>query len=243
MIEAFFSPATTSFAVAICLMLFIALIEVIGALVGLSPSSAVDSMLPEVDAGIDLDVDAIDVDFDGIAGGPLDSDAPSVPSAASAGPLSQILGWLCVGRVPVLVLLIVMLTSFGLLGFFIQGLARAIIGIPLPQIVAVLPAVAGALVTTRTCGLALAKIMPKEQTEAVSQSHFIGRVATITGGVASRGLAAEAKVIDQFGKAHYIRVEPDNDSERLASGTSVIVVSRKGGIYHAIVNTSTAMKD
>ncbi|MEM8795505.1 MAG: YqiJ family protein [Pseudomonadota bacterium] len=235
MMEILFSPATTSFAVALCLMLVIALIEVLGAFFGLSPSSAVDNMLPEVDADVDFDTD--------IAGGPLDGDTPVVSTTENAGPLSQVLGWLCVGRVPVLVLLIVFLTAFGMLGFAIQGLADSLIGTPLPEFLAVIPALAGALPATRFSGLTLAKLIPKEETEAVSQAHFIGRLATITGGEARRGLAAEAKVVDQHGQAHYIRVEPDDAALRFANGTDVIVVSQIGGIYHVIENTSSAMID
>ncbi|MEM1048693.1 MAG: YqiJ family protein [Pseudomonadota bacterium] len=259
MIETFFSPATTSFAVAICLMLLIAVFEVIGALFGLSPSSALDDLLPEVDTGldadfdadfdadidavVDLEVDGPDVNVTGGGGGALDGDAPAVPNPESVGPLSQVLGWLCVGRVPILVLLIVFLTSFGMVGFFVQGLMRGIFGFALPEIVAVVPALAGAFPATRFAGLTLGKLIPKEQTEAVSRAHFVGRVATITSGEAQRGLAAEAKLTDRFGQTHYIRVEPDDDAERFAQGTDVIVVRQSGSIFYAILNTSAAMTD
>jgi len=243
MIEAFFSPATTSFAVAICLMLLIAVMELVGALMGMSPSSAVDSLLPDVDTGLDGDFDAvIAADFEGDAiGGAFEGDAPATPNPGTAGPLSHVLGWLCVGKVPVLVLLVVFLTAFGLLGFLIQGLSRGMIGVPLPEIVAVVPALIGGFVTTRFAGLTLAKLIPKEQTEAVSRTHFIGRVATITSGEARRGLAAEAKVTDRFGQTHYIRVEPDNESDRFPEGANIIVVRQSGSVYYAILNTSTAM--
>ncbi len=251
MIEAFFSPATTSFAVAICLMLLIAVFEVIGALFGLSPSSALDDLLPEVDTGLDADFDAdidavpeLEVDGDiGGGGGALDADAPAVPNPESVGPLSQVLGWLCVGRVPILVLLIVFLTSFGMVGFFVQGLMRGIFGFALPEIVAVVPALASAFPATRFAGLTLGRLIPKEQTEAVSRAHFVGRVATITTGEARRGLAAEAKLTDRFGQTHYIRVEPDDDAERFQQGTDVIVVRQSGSIFYAILNTSAAMTD
>lgn len=251
MIETFFSPATTSFAVAICLMLLIAVFEVIGALFGLSPSSALDDLLPDMDPGLDADFDAdidavVDLEVDGDipgGGGALDGDAPAVPNPESVGPLSQVLGWLCVGRVPILVLLIVFLTSFGMVGFFVQGLMRGIFGFALPEIVAVVPALAGAFPATRFAGLTLARLIPKEETEAVSRAHFVGRVATITSGEAQRGLAAEAKLTDRFGQTHYIRVEPDDDAERFAQGTDVIVVRQSGSIFYAILNTSAAMTD
>ena len=247
MIETFFSPATAPFAIAISLMLMIAAVELIGALMGMPASAMLDSLLPEIDADIDLDLDLdVDTDLDleaDYAGGPLDADAPSVPNAPSPGPLSQVLGWLCVGKVPKLVLLIVFLTAFGLSGIFIQRITGGLFGSPLPALIASLPALAAAIPVTRIAGLSLAKIMPKEQTEAVSQKQFIGKVATIVRGEARKGAPAEAKLTDSFGQTHYVLVEPDDDTESFQQGSAVIIVRQTGSFYQAILNTSVAMSD
>lgn len=243
MIESFFSAATTPFAVAIMLMLIIAAVELVGALMGMPVSAMLDSLLPEIDADIDIDFDA-DVDLEAdYAGGPLDADAPSVPNAPNPGALSQILGWLCVGKVPILVLLIVFLTAFGFAGFFVQGVTGNVFGAPLPAIVAVAPALLAAIPATRFAGLALAKIMPKEQTEAVSQRQFIGKVATIVRGEARKGAPAEAKLKDSFGMTHYILVEPDAEGESFCQGAEVIIVRQTSSVFQAIVNMSAAMSD
>lgn len=247
MIEFFFAPFNASFAVAIGLMMLIAAFEVVGALIGMSPSAAVDSMLPEVDLDMDADLDVdldMDVDFDAdVAGGAFDSDISAGPDTVTAGPLSHILGWLCVGRVPVLVLLVVFLTAFGVSGLAVQGLVHNLVGAPLPQIIAAILAFLAAIPATRFSGLALAAIMPKEQTEAVSQRRFIGKVATILRGEARRGFPAEAKLTDQFGQTHYILVEPDDGSQTFTKDTDVIVVKQTGSVYRAIPNTSAAMTD
>jgi len=235
MIETFFSPETAPFAIALSLMLLIAAVELVGALMGMPASAMLDSLLPEIDADVDLDLEA---DY---SGGPLDADAPSVPNAPSSGPLSQILGWLCVGKVPVLVLLIVFLTAFGLAGFIIQGVVRGILGVSLPAVIAVAPALFAAIPMTRVAALTLAKIMPKEQTEAVSQKHFIGKVATIIRGEASKGGPAEAKLTDSFGQTHYVLIEPDDETETFQQGTDVIIVKQTGSFYQAILNTSAAL--
>lgn len=235
MIETFFSPATAPFAVAICLMVMLAAVELIGALMGMPASAMLDSLLPEIEADVDLD---IEMDY---AGGPLDADAPGGPNTLSPGPMSQILGWLCIGRVPVLVLLIVFLTAFGLTGFVIQGVVAQIFGATLPALIAVLPAFFAAILATRVCGLGLAKIMPKEQTEAVSQKQFIGKVATILRGEARKGSPAEAKLTDSFGRTHYLLIEPDDQLGSFPQGSDVIVVKQSGSIYQAIFNTSVAM--
>ena len=247
MIEFFFAPFNASFAVAIGLMILIAAFEVVGALIGMSPSAAVDSMLLEVelDMDVDLDVDLdIDVDLDtDVAGGAFDSDISTGPDTVAAGPLSHILGWLCVGRVPILVLLVVFLTAFGVSGLAMQGLVHSLVGAPLPQVVAAILAFLAAIPATRFSGLALAAIMPKEQTEAVSQQRFIGKVATIVRGEARRDLPAEAKLTDQFGQTHYLLVEPDDGSQTFTKDTDVIVVKQTGSVYRAIPNTSAAMTD
>ena len=238
MIALFLSPANTPFAVSIGLMVMIALVEVVGALMGMSPSSALDNLLPEVDTDLDLDAD---VDIDGVAGGPFDADAPTIPDAPNVGPLSQVLGWLCVGKVPILVLLIVFLTTFGLAGFFLQALVRGFFGAPLPAIMAVVPALFAAVPATRMAGLTLARIIPKEQTEAVSSRQFIGKVATIIRGEARKHAPAEAKLTDRFGQTHYMLVEPDAEADTFGQGAQVIIVSQSGSIYQAILNTSDAM--
>ena len=241
MLADFFEPATAPFAVALTLMVMIALIELVGALMGMAPSDMIDSMLPEVDVDADLDLE-VDFSADGSVS-PLDTDAVSAPEAPGAGPLSQVLGWLCVGRVPVLVLLIAFLTAFGLSGFVIQGALSAVTGFTLPAALAALPALFAAIPATRWSGLTLSRIMPKEQTEAVSADSFIGRIAVITRGEARTNLPAEAKLTDPHGQAHYILVEPDIDGETHGAGADVLIVRRQSSRYRVIANPNPHLTD
>ena len=68
MFESFFSDATAPFAIALSLMLLIALMELIGALMGMAPSDMIDSMLPEIDTDLDIDAD-LDLEVDADLGG------------------------------------------------------------------------------------------------------------------------------------------------------------------------------
>ena len=162
---------------------------------------------------------------------------------SSAGPLSQVLGWLCVGRVPILVLIIVFLCAFGLGGFLLQALARGLAGFPLPPALVSLPAFAAAVPAVRYAGLGLARIMPKEETDAVSEKTFIGRVAVVIRGEARRGLPAEAKLRDHHGQTHYVLVEPDEDGAKFSQGAEVLIVHQSGSTYRVIANTNAAMSD
>jgi len=80
----------------------------------------------------------------------------------------------------------------------------------------------------------LGKVMPKDETTAVSEDSLIGRVAVVTLGVARVGAAAEAKVKDQHGYSHYLLVEPDLPEIEFSQGQAVLLVSRQSAVYKAI---------
>ena len=85
--------------------------------------------------------------------------------------------------------------------------------------------------------------MPKEQTEAVSQRGFVGRIAIIIRGEARTGHPAEAKLSDQYGQTHYLLVEPDEADAVLRAGQEVLIVRLVSGRYHAIDNPNPALTD
>ncbi|MEM7170782.1 MAG: YqiJ family protein [Pseudomonadota bacterium] len=250
MIELFLNPDSLPFAVALGVMLLIALMEGVGLLFGIAFSGIVDALLPDFDVP-DFDIPDVDIDLD------MDADVElEMPSAGGAGlhgpdldgteiatpgPFTQFLGWLTFGRVPALVLLVAFLTGFGLSGLAVQSVAGGLAGFYLPAWLAVIPALLVAFPVTRWLGLGLAKIMPKEETEAVSRTSFIGKIATITLGEAKQGLPAEAKLKDHYGQAHYIRVEPDDPATTFPTGSEVLVVRQSGSIFRVIENTHAVL--
>ena len=84
------------------------------------------------------------------------------------------LAWLHVGRLPFLVILVVLLASFSLLGFALQGVVLAVIGQGLPAIAASPLALLGALPMTRAAGSALIRIMPHDESAAIATASFVG---------------------------------------------------------------------
>jgi hypothetical protein len=203
-----FAAETAPFAVALGVTLAIALIELAGVLIGLSPSEAIDSTLP------DADTDMPDLEL---------------------GPLSQFLNWLSFGRLPALIVLILITTSFGLGGYVLQEAMRRIFGFALEPAVASAPAAIFSLFATHHLGHWLGRLMPREETDAVSTADFIGRVATVFRGTASSGKPAEAKLTDIHGKTHYLLVEPDDEGQSLSEGSQVVLVRREGPVFRAIV--------
>ena len=141
----------------------------------------------------------------------------------------DLLGWLGVGRVPLLMLLVVLLALFGLIGLAIQQFAG-----PLPLWIATPAAVAAALPLTGLGAHGLARIMPRDETTAVSLDSLVGKKGTITIGTARRGSPAQVRVSDDHGQVHYVMVEPYDDDHAFGEGETVRLASREGNIFIAL---------
>lgn len=146
------------------------------------------------------------------------------------------LGWLHIGRVPLLVLLILLLLGFAIGGYAIQLFWHGLFGSYLPTLVALVPAGFIGLANVHVLGGLLAKILPKDETSAVSEQTLLGRAGVVVTGTARRGMAAEVKVRDQHGNAHFLMLEPDLDGEEFEQGSVVLVVSKHGALYRGIRN-------
>jgi hypothetical protein len=221
------APQNWPFVVALGVMLGLAVLEMLILLLGGSLFGFVDDLLP----------DSMDGDIDVAAEAHL-----STPDSSS-GMLDQVLGWFAVGRVPFLVVVIALLTSFGLLGLTLQSVLRQVTGYALPASLAAIPALIGASFTTRWLALRIARIIPNAETSAVSRDSFIGRIATITLGSARSGEPTQARLADAHGQTHYVMVEPDRTSDVLAEGERVLLVSRNNAVFRAIRAESEALLD
>lgn len=169
-----------------------------------------------------------------VLGADVDADVEADPS---------LLSWLNVGRLPLLMLIVVFLFTFGIVGLLGQQVVMAIIGRVAPAWMAAPLAFAVALPITREFGRVVSKILPKDETSAVSRESLIGRVAVIVTGTASHGSAAQARVRDAFGQAHYVMVEPDLAEDVFDQGASILLVRQAGARYYAIHNTSASLSD
>jgi membrane protein implicated in regulation of membrane protease activity len=138
----------------------------------------------------------------------------------------DLLGWLGVGRVPLLMLLVVFLAVFGLLGISIQQ----IVG-PLSLWIAAPAAAVAAVPLTGIGARGLARVMPQDETTAVSLDSLVGKRGTITVGTARAGSPAQARVRDSFGQPHYVMVEPHDAAHPIAEGETVLLIRRDGNIF------------
>lgn len=147
------------------------------------------------------------------------------------GDAGDLLGWLGVGRIPLLMVIVVLLALFGLIGIAVQQLADALIGRPLSPWIAAPAAFVAALPLTGLGARGLARILPGDETTAIALDDLVGRRATITVGVASCGCPARASVRDRHGQTHYVMVEPTDDRQRVSEGGAVLLVRREGDIF------------
>jgi hypothetical protein len=209
------------FTVALLVMFGIAILEGLMTLLGVGLSNVIESLMPDIDFDLEADL--------------------SGPEVQSVTPLSRLLGWLRIGKVPVLMLLVIFLTAFGLIGIAVQSFVHGTAGFLLPGLIASIPALLLALPVVRVLGSVLSKLMPNDETEAVSIESLIGRVATITLGTAKQGSPAEARVRDTHGTTHYVMVEPDTQQEEFTKGDDVLLVRRAGSIFKVINNTNPSL--
>ena len=159
-----------------------------------------------------------------------------LPEGGGESGLDKVLGWLHLGRVPALVLLLLFLCGYTVFGYSLQMVAQGFMGTYLPAWLAGLLAVPAGLATVRGLGALVAHIIPRDETSAVSEQTLLGRVGVVVAGAARRGMAAQARVKDAHGRTHYLMVEPDVDDEVFEEGAQVLLVRKLGAFYRCIAN-------
>ena len=210
--DLFVHPSNLFFSVSLCLMLLLGVVESILLIIGASSQGFLDQFIPE------SLFESHHPDFN------LDTD-PSL--------WVQFLDWLCLGRIPVLIWLIIFLTTYALFGFITQGIffhftesyfslwiiapATLFLCMPIVRLVASI----------------FVKILPQDETTAIHSDELIGLTAEIILGDAKPDYPAQAKVKDQHGLTHYVMVEPAIEIT-LVQGQRVILTHKTKIGFQAI---------
>jgi hypothetical protein len=201
--NAFLAPEAAPFLIAALMLLAIAAVEGFGLLIGMSASHWLDSLLHHP--------------VDGVHGDGVH------------GPFESWLGWLHVGKVPMLALIVMFLAAFAIVGFTVNMVVHGLFGFYLPVVFGAPIALLATLPVVRVTGSALIRIMPKDESSAVSLDSLVGRIATVVSGTARLGFPAQAKTTSENGQVIYVMVEPDNSDISFASGEPVLLVKRLSG--------------
>lgn len=189
--------------------------------------------LPFVGAGFLL-IGLMILQFSGLTDFAPDLDSDMDGDVDAAGVANGLLSFLGLGRLPLMIWLALFLLLFMLIGFvgqqIIQGATGALL---VPWLSGPLAALAG-VPATAIVARPLGRIMPKDETTAVSIDSLVGRFAVLGTGTAKPGSPARAKVIDIHGHPHFVMVEPDNDGQQFNAGEKLLLVRRDGDLFKAI---------
>lgn len=211
--EFIFHSGNLFFTGAVGLFFLIGVLQVLALMAGLDLAEGVDSMLP-------------DANFD----------SPSIDGLEAPGLLASIFGWLELRKVPILVSAVLFLFLFGFIGLNLQGVTHTLGFGPVPGWLAAPPVFILTFFPLKYSHRLIARIFPREQTYAVSEDTFIGRIAVITIGEATHTRPAEGKLTGPLGRTHYLMVFADKEEERLSQGEEVLLVGRRDGNFTGIRN-------
>lgn len=165
---------------------------------------------------------------------------PDVDSGGIGTP--GVLDWLGLKRgVPILIWLTSLLGCFTIAGIAIQQITSALLGASLHWAVASAIALVIGGFANGIASAALAHMLPEYESTAIDSEYLIMRRATVLEGTARRGHPARAKVVDQFGQAHYVMIEPHNDCDVIATGETALLVRRTGALFFVQPDTSNAL--
>jgi hypothetical protein len=223
------APGNAPFVIALLVMIGLAVVEMIALFTGFSLNDMVDEFIVP-HSGVET-----------LGNAPTGMEATG---ADAPGLIGRFLAWLYIGKIPVLMVLIVLLTVFGLTGLIAQEILRGTIGFTAPGILAAPAVLVASLPIVRICTAGIARILPRDESSAVDPASFIGRTARVISGVARVGLPAEARLRDVFGTDHHVIVEPEDTGESFPTGSIVLLVRQTGGgRFAAIANPNQILVD
>lgn len=172
--------------------------------------------------------------FSGLTDFAPDLDSDMDGQVDGLGAADGLLSFLGLGRLPLMIWLALFLLLFMVIGYAgqqtVQGMAGSLLS---PWLAGPVAALLG-IPATAILATPLARIMPKDETTAVSIDSLIGRFAILGNGTAKPGSPARAKVMDIYGHPHFVMVEPDNDGQQFTSGEKLLLVRRDGDLFKAI---------
>ncbi|HCA76463.1 MAG TPA: hypothetical protein DGF36_11790 [Alteromonas sp.] len=135
--------------------------------------------------------------------------------------------WLALDRVPLLVWLVLLLTTFGSAGLTFNFLSLTLLDTYFARwLITLLAVIAGLFFTTRF-GTFIARLLPKQESSATTADELVGTVGHITVGVARQNSPAEGKFIDAHGQPHYLLVEPLEPDEQFSQGEKILLIQKR----------------
>ena len=159
--------------------------------------------------------------------GLVDDQAALDADADTSSGFTEFGSWLALDRVPLLVWLVLLLTTFGSAGLTFNFLSLKLLDTYFARWLITLLAVVAGLFFTARFGTFIARLLPKQESSATTADELVGTVGHITVGVARQNSPAEGKFVDAHGQPHYLLVEPIEPDEQFSQGEKILLIQKR----------------
>ena len=159
--------------------------------------------------------------------GLVDDQAALDADADTSSGFTEFGSWLALDRLPLLVWLVLLLTTFGIAGLALNFLSLTLLNTYFARWLITLLAVVAGLFLTARFGTFIARLLPKQESSATTADELVGTVGHITVGVARQNSPAEGKFVDAHGQPHYLLVEPLEPDEQFSQGEKILLIQKR----------------
>jgi hypothetical protein len=202
-------PENFEFMLALQLVASLFVLEVLCMLVGLTLSS-LDALFPD----LSIDADA------------THAIQPHLPS--------NLFSFLFFGKVPFIIIVLSVISTYGLSGILIQYIYFSLYATLLPRVIINIIATLVSLLLSHVGLQYIYKLLKSSEKEAVSLADLIGLSGKIIIGHATQTVSAQAKVKDQNGHTHYVMIRSDTP-QVLRMGEHITLIQQTHNYFLATI--------
>lgn len=138
--------------------------------------------------------------------------------------VGELFDWLNLGRVPISIIGMLLLVTFGAVGILLAGTLPLV-----PNWAYAFAAAPVAVGVTKVVGNGLVRLIPRDESYAVKHSDLIGCRGLVTLGPLDDGHPGNVRVRDRHDELHTIRARPADAGTIIEKGTEVVVVAGGDG--------------
>jgi hypothetical protein len=248
MIELITQGGLSPFIAAGFLVVLLFVLEVTLMFMGLSSASETDAPSMDADADIDTglgEMSAADItaefNVDAELAAQIEAEVGIDSSDASDIGISEanlgsqttafggVLDFLGIRRLPLTVWLALFTAGFASSGLAFQVALFSVFGVMLPANLASVAALVPATLIARGLSGWMSRLIPRDETSAISERSLGRRRGVVTVGTARRDQPAQVRITDHYGNTHYAMIEPFSDDVEIIEGTEVLVLRIRGG--------------